>query len=215
MAVEDALPLALLGALVGALLTYRLALRAARREILHDTKQETYLEMFPKIQESIDMLGEVMALEDLNLEEGEKAQGLLVRLIRPLWVLGIQNGIAEVGGHLENFKGKKPTTDLLEAVRASAAAWLLLEFYTVLRDLRYDLSALEFTPPNRDLKAKLDRVISMLGGDETALGLRSLLRKSGLSGMLIEVDLKGRAEAYKTALGELRDAMRADLTSTL
>ena len=49
----------------------------------------------------------------------------------------------------------------------------------------------------------------------TGLGLRSLLRKSGLSGMLVEVDLKGRAQAYKAVLGELRDAMRADLAHTL
>jgi len=33
--------------------------------------------------------------------------------------------------------------------------------------------------------------------------------------MLVEVDLKGRAQAYKAVLGELRDAMRADLAHTL
>jgi len=71
------------------------------------------------------------------------------------------------------------------------------------------------TPPNPDLKAKLDSVLSMMGGDEITLSMRSLLRQTGLSGMLTDVDLKQRAGAYQTALGQLRDAMRADLKRTL
>lgn len=218
MAVEEiaiGLLSALLGALLGAFLGYRFALRAARSERLYDTKQQTYAGMFPKIQESIDILGEILELEDLNLEGDERAQGLLVRLIRPLWLLGIEGGIDEAGDQLGNFKGKKLTTDLLEDMRSVVSGWLLLEFYALIRDVRYDLSALGFAPPNPELKAKLDKVIAMVGGDETALGLRSLLRKSGLGGMLGDMDLRGRAEAYKTALGELREAMRADLALTL
>src|SRR2546427_9493238 len=108
---------ALVGVFLGGVLGYFLALRAARRQRRHESKEESYGAMFPKIQESIDIMGEIIASAELKLEEGEKAQGLLVGLLRPLWVYGIDDGIGEVTGLLEDFKGKKPTVDLLESVR--------------------------------------------------------------------------------------------------
>jgi len=130
--------LVIVSAFLGAAFGYFFALRAARRQSLRDSKQEAYGNMFPKIQEAIDIMGEILALEDLELKEGDKAQGLLIRVMRPLWVLGIQDGIAEAAGHLEGFEGKKLTLDLLQEVRNTTGAWLLIEFYGLLRDLRYD-----------------------------------------------------------------------------
>ena len=81
--------------------------------------------------------------------------------------------------------------------------------------LRYDFAGLELTPPSPDLKAKLDGVLSRMGGDEITLSMRSLLRQTGLSGMVTDVDLKQRAGAHQAAPGRVRDAMRADLKRTL
>jgi len=81
--------------------------------------------------------------------------------------------------------------------------------------LRYDFAALELTPPSPDLKAKLDGVLSRMGGDEITLSMRSLLRQTGLSGMVTDVDVKQRAGAHQAAPGRVRDAMRADLKRTL
>src|SRR2546426_2920518 len=177
----DTVVLSAFSALLGAFLGYVFALRAARRQRLHEGKQQAYESMFPKIQESIDIMGEILAIEDLELEGGEKAQGQLVRLMRPLWVLGIDAGISELGGQLEGFTGKKPTVELLESVKNTVSAWLVIEFYGLVRDLRYDFAGLEFTPPAQDVKTKLDKVLSMMGGDELTLSLRSLVRGSGLS----------------------------------
>src|SRR2546426_713209 len=117
--------IAIVSAFLGAAFGYFFALRAARRQGLRDSKQQAYGNMFPKIQEAIDIMGEILAIEDLELKEGDKAQGLLIRLMRPLWVLGIQDGILEASGHLEGFEGKKVTLDLLEEVKNTTGAGLL------------------------------------------------------------------------------------------
>jgi len=177
--------------------------------------------MFPKIQESIDILGGIQAVVGLELKKDETPEALVERLSQPLWVLGLTDAMTEMRGYLSDPAGTKQPPELFAKIQKAVYTRLFSEVYRNLRDLRYDLAALELTPPSPEVKAKLDTalgtmLVSMFGQDKGSEFLWNVLRLTKVLGPLLsKYDFKTHAEAPKKALEELRIAMKEDLRRTL
>src|SRR3989442_15989361 len=107
-----ALVVGLVSAVVGVLLGYAFALRAARRQRRHEIKEGAYGRMFPKIQESIEILGGIQAVLGLELKKDETTEALVERLSQPLWVLGLTDAMTEMRGYLSDPAGTKQPPEL-------------------------------------------------------------------------------------------------------
>lgn len=201
--------------LLGTFIGYALSLRTARKQRLHEIKQETYGRMFPIIEESIFIMGDVQELQGLDFSRDEEFKGYLARLFRPLFILGDSDTMRDLDEIEADMETKKGRRELLETARNYIVTMLIMELYTGRRDLRHEFAGLSLTPPGPKVQQKLDTVTSMLTEEDLNMGLRTLMKSAGLGAAMPSLELKDRAATYSNALKELKQAMTDELRETL
>ena len=203
--------LALLGAIAG----YLLSLRTARKQRLHEVKQEAYGRMFPIIEESVFLMGQIHELQELSFPRDEEFKGYLARLFAPLFALGDWDTMRDLDEIEADTETKKGRLELLETARNYLMTRLIMELYSGRRELRHEFAGLSMVPPGSTVQAKLNAVTSMLTEEDLNFGLRTLMKSAGMGAALASVSLRDRGAAYENALKELKAAMTEELRQTL
>ena len=214
---SDAAILTLAATFIGGVIVYFAALGTARRQRRHEVRERTYSVIVPLIQDLIDMIGWIHDSQELDLADDEHIAGHLVRLVVGAFAIGDTDAVLDIDDMVGDFNGttKKAKQELVGAVRSRVLSSLLPAQYRVGRDFRHASEALVFTPPTPPVKQKIDELLGMLAADQNNFAMRSLVKSSGLAGMLPSVDLAARAQAYTKILNELKAAISGELKHTL
>src|SRR5438034_10435719 len=103
---------------------YRLSLRTARKQRLYQIRQEAYGRMFPIIEESVYLMGQILDFQDMTFPEDEDFKGYVGRLLGPLFVLGDWDTMRDLDDIEADPKTKTGRKEFLEIARNHMATRL-------------------------------------------------------------------------------------------